>query len=399
MPDHDVVILGAGPYGLAAAAHLRQIPDLDVRIFGDPLAFWRQNMPAGMILRSHRIASEILPPNDATSLRAYERQTGRKLPRNLRIQDFIAYGTWFQRAVVPDIDSRRIVMVEPSAAGFQVHLASGETLTARRFVVAAGIAPFAWRPPEFAKLPPALVSHTSDHHNFRPFAGKRILIVGSGQSGLESAALLQENGAEAEVVGREEHIHWLFGRASRLLHHGLGGRVRDLLYAPEDVGPAGLSQLMARPDLLRRLPRRLQNRLIQRGLRSAGAQWLVERLRKVRITLGRTVTEVSTAGERARLRLDDGSERQPDHILLATGYHVNITKYDFLAPDMLADVARNNGFPILRDGMESSVPGLHFLGAPAIWSFGPCMLFISGTWYTCPALVRRIAATSANRPR
>jgi hypothetical protein len=41
--------------------------------------------------------------------------------------------------------------------------------------------------------------------------------------------------------------------------------------------------------------------------------------------------------------------------------------------------------------MESSVPGLHFLGAPAAWSFGPIMRFVSGGWYTGQALARTIA--------
>jgi hypothetical protein len=47
-----------------------------------------------------------------------------------------------------------------------------------------------------------------------------------------------------------------------------------------------------------------------------------------------------------------------------------------------------NGYPLLRPGMESSVPGLHFVGAPAAWSFGPIMRFVSGGWYTGRALAQ-----------
>ena len=42
----------------------------------------------------------------------------------------------------------------------------------------------------------------------------------------------------------------------------------------------------------------------------------------------------------------------------------------------------------LAAGLESSVQGLHFLGAPAAWSFGPLMRFVSGTGYTARALTR-----------
>jgi hypothetical protein len=40
------------------------------------------------------------------------------------------------------------------------------------------------------------------------------------------------------------------------------------------------------------------------------------------------------------------------------------------------------------------VPGLHFVGAPAAWSFGPIVRFVSGGWYTSRALVRTIAGLS-----
>ena len=46
MIDCDIAILGAGPYGLAAAAHLQQVKGLDVRIFGEPMSFWDATCPS-----------------------------------------------------------------------------------------------------------------------------------------------------------------------------------------------------------------------------------------------------------------------------------------------------------------------------------------------------------------
>src|SRR5208282_3489319 len=145
---------------------------------------------------------------------------------------------------VPDLDQRQIARVERVPGAFQVTLADGEVLRARRVVVAAGIGSFAWRPPAFEGLPSSLASHTSEHRDLGKFAGKKVLVVGGGQSALESAALLREGGAEAEVVARTHKIHWLQGSLSRTLHHGLGKFTRTILYAPTDVGPAGISQLM-----------------------------------------------------------------------------------------------------------------------------------------------------------
>ncbi len=392
MPDHDLVILGAGPFGLAAAAHLRAVKGLDVCVFGDPMISWIRHMPAGMFLRSNLVASEIASPTGALTLQAFDPENADKLPNHLPIKQFIQYGLWYQTQAVPDIDRRKIQSVEPGTSGFRIVLDSGESITSRRFIVAGGLGPFAFRPPEYANLPPELATHTSDHSTFKPFSGKQVVIVGCGQSGLESAALLHENGAQVEVIGRENHIHWLFGWGSRTLHQGLGKTVRNFFYAPTDVGPAGISQLLARPDLLRQLPRSIQDRLLKRATRTAGARWLVDRLTNVPITLGRTVSTVGTVGGKVRLRLNDGSERTADHLLLATGYHIDIAKYTFLAPQLLASIKRQNGFPVLQPGLESSVPGLHFLGAPAIWSFGPILLFISGTGYASRSLVRRISA-------
>ncbi len=392
MPDHDVVILGAGPYGLSAAAHLRSVEGLDVRVFGEPMSSWKQNMPAGMFLRSNLVASRIADPRDSLTLEAFQPENAGQFPNHLPIEQFIEYGMWFQQQAVPDVERKKISVVEPGASGFQIILENGKNLTTRRLVIAAGLGPFAKRPPEFVKLPPALVSHTSEQSDFRVFSGKQVLVVGCGQSGLESAALLRENGAQVEVIGRERHIHWLFGPTSQLLHERLGKGVRNLLYAPTDVGPAGISQLLARPELLRTLPRSLQDRLLKRATRSAGARWLVDRVRGVPIRLGRTVTAVAAAGDQVKIRLDDGSERTVDHVLLATGYNIDISRYEFLAPRLLAAIRRNNGFPKLGPGLESSVSGLHFLGAPAIWSFGPILLFISGTGYACRSLLRHIAS-------
>jgi cation diffusion facilitator CzcD-associated flavoprotein CzcO len=218
-----------------------------------------------------------------------------------------------------------------------------------------------------------------------------VVVVGSGQSALESGALLRESGAAVEIVGRARKIHWLQGTLSRTLHHRLGRLTRSLLYAPTDVGPAGISQLVARPNILKKLPRCIQDRLRRRSVRPAGARWLVERLRKVPIGLGQQVIEVKEVRDRVWLRLSDGTDRTVDHILLGTGYRPDISKYEFLSPAIVQRIRQTHGFPHLRLGLESTVPGLHFLGAPAAWSFGPLMQFVSGTTFASRALARGIA--------
>jgi pyridine nucleotide-disulfide oxidoreductase len=391
----DVAIIGAGPYGLSAAAHLRTVRGLDVHAFGEPMSFWERNMPVGMLLRSGWAATHIADPNRSLTLDAYREGSRKLFSSPVPLDRFIDYGLWYQRRAVPDLDQRKIIQVESHAEGFRLILEEGSTIFARRVVVAAGIGSFVWRPPVFECLPGSLVSHTSEHRELRRFAGKEVLVIGSGQSALESAALLREGGAEVEIVARAQQIHWLGGLVSRTIQYGLGPTISKLLYAPTDVGPAGISQVVARPDLVRRFPRLLQDWLRKRSIRPAGARWLVARLQNVPMKLGRSVVSAAPVGERIKVRLDDGNERTIDHVFLGTGYRVDVSKYDFFAPALAESISRFEGYPRLREGFETSVPGLHILGAPAVWSFGPLMQFVVGTHYASRSLLRCVAGKAA----
>jgi hypothetical protein len=391
MTKCDVAVIGAGPYGLSATAHLRTVKGLDVHTFGEPMSFWERNMPVGMLLRSGWAATHLADPDQALTLERYQAASSRRFSTPVPLDCFIDYGMWFQRQVVPDLDRRKIVRVEPKAKGFRLMLETGETVIADRVVVAAGIGSFAWRPPQFAGLANSLVSHSCEHRDLRGFSGKRVLVIGSGQSALESAALLHEGGAEVEIVARTRQIRWLGGTISRTFQHGLGTTVSKLLYAPTDVGPVGISQIVARPDLTKCFPRVVQDWLRKRSIRPAGARWLVARLQNVPMGLGRSVVSAAASGERVRVRLDDGSGTVVDHVLLGTGYRVDVSKYDFFSPELAKAIDCFRGYPRLSEGLEASVPGLHFLGAPAVWSFGALMQFVVGTHYASRALLRCVA--------
>ena len=126
-----------------------------------------------------------------------------------------------------------------------------------------------------------------------------------------------------------------------------------------------------------------------RCIRPAGSGWLVPRLARVPILCSRSVAAAEPVGAAMRLVLDDGSERIADHVLLATGYAVDVRRYPFLAPELKAAIEVAGGYPVLGPGLSLSVPRLHFVGAPAAFSFGPIMRFVIGSAYGAPALTRR----------
>ena len=385
MTDCDIAIVGAGPYGLTAAAHLGSADSFRIVGFGQPMSFWAEQMPTGMLLRSPYVASSIGDPDGPMSLTAYEEAIGERPLEPVPLSRFVDYGRWFQQKALPELRPEHVQEVAKNGNGFNLTLENGERVHADRVVVATGIADFKWYPEVFRSLPQGLVSHACEHDDLGVFAGQRVLVVGGGQSALESAALLAEAGAQVEVVARRPEVSWL----SRRWHHKLGPLSR-LMYAPPDVGPAGISWMVALPGAFKSMPRRLQTWMTRKALRPAGAGWLPPRLGTVTITTGLEAVEATERDGCAAVTFDDGSVREADHVLLGTGYQVDISRYPFLARELVGQVETAAGYPVLGGGFESSVSGLHFLGAPAAWSFGPLMRFVAGTAYAGRELVRGV---------
>jgi pyridine nucleotide-disulfide oxidoreductase len=391
--DCEVAVIGAGPYGLAASAHLRA-SGTATHVLGVPMEFWSRRMPAGMFLRSARAASHIADPAGMFTLDRFAAERGVAVPSPVPLADYLGYGHWFQQNAVPDVDRRRVVDVERTSSGrFRLQLHDGESIGAERVVYAAGLAQFAWRPPVFASLPAEIASHACHHADFARFARRRVLVVGAGQSAIESAALLAEAGAAVELLARADSLRWLRGGA---LRRSLGP-FKPLFYPATDVGPPGLNHLMARPLLLRKLPAPLRERASVRSVRPAGAEWLKGRLRGVRITTGSHAIQAERYGDGAYVNLSDGSSRRVDHVLLGTGYRVDVTRCRLLGPELLRRLESHSGLPRLGPGLEASVPGLHFVGAPAAGSYGPLMKFVSGTRFASEALTAHVA-TARRRP-
>jgi hypothetical protein len=384
--DCHVAVIGAGPYGLSSAAYLRAA-GIETRVFGDPMAFWESQMPAGMCLRSSWGASHIADPKHALTLDEYCRQRGNHISKPIPLDRFVDYGRWYQEQAVPNLERRHVTSVEIEPRGFKVALAHGEEFTSKRVVVATGIGPFTVRPKEFDEIPAALASHTSGHKDLTKFKGQRVVVIGAGQSALESAVLLREAGIQVEVIARTKILNWV-GLHARLHHLG---PISKMLYSTRDVGPAGISRLVAMPHLFRKFPRGFQDRTAYRAIRPAGAGWLMPRLRDVPITLGCRVVTASTSGGQLLLKLDDGTDRLVDHALLATGFRVDVSKYPFLSQSLIAQLNVKSGYPVLKSGLESSIPGLHFLGKPAAWSFGPLLGFVSGAEFASNELLCSIA--------
>ncbi|MBI3475593.1 MAG: NAD(P)/FAD-dependent oxidoreductase [Acidobacteria bacterium] len=385
----DVAVIGAGPYGLSAGAHLKA-KGINVRVFGDPMEFWAKKMPEGMLLRSPRIASTISDSHGAYTLEAYEAAAKIGPSAPLPLDTFVAYGKWFHHQLGSNLESRTVTRVDREQQGFRLTMEDGDVVRCGRVVVAAGIGPFRRKPAVFRGLPEDRVSHCYEGRDICKYAGKRVAVIGAGQSALESAALLHEAGAKVEVIVRNPSLRWI--GMHKWLHRL--GPISALLYSKHDVGPLGVSRLVAYPKLVSVVPLKVRDKIRTRAVRPAGSPWLIDRLSTVKITTGRVVWQAATEGNEVALSLDDGSERRVDHVLLGTGYEVDISRYEFLPPELVKEVQLFGGYPKLRSGFRSSVPGLHFIGATAARSFGPLLYFVAGTEFASRELSSHISRSA-----
>jgi FAD-dependent urate hydroxylase len=325
-------------------------------------------MPAGMLLESPWSASSLADPDRRLTLDRFVAEAGAARVEPIPLPYFLEYCRWFREQAVPRVDAGRVCSVRQAGGGFRVRLADGRSLDAGRVVVATGMARFP-HVPDFARgLPAHLVWHTADHGRLArlseaELAGADVAVVGAGQSALEAAALLAEGGARVEVIARGPFA-WVDGHRHQ-----------------------------AHPLLLRRLPARLRRAMARRSVRPAGARWLRPRVvDAVHLTPGTGVREVSVAGHGVRLALSDGSARYVDRIVLGTGYRVDVRRIDFLGPDLLLRLRTAGPLPRLDRWFQSSVPGLHFVGALAEHDFGPVCRFVAGAAVAARQVAARAAA-------
>jgi hypothetical protein len=107
----------------------------------------------------------------------------------------------------------------------------------------------------------------------------------------------------------------------------------------------------------------------------------------------RLVSCTAWPGGRLRVTLDTGATFEVDHVILATGYRVNLHHVPFLARGSLLDeLAVADGFPILDAHFQSSIPGLYFSGLPATRDFGPFFGFTVGCPVAGKVIVEHVRA-------
>jgi len=94
--------------------------------------------------------------------------------------------------------------------------------------------------------------------------------------------------------------------------------------------------------------------------RPNGVGWLKPRLRDVNISTGLAVISANARGDQVDLKLSDGSHELVDHVLMATGYRVDVRKYEFLSASLVSALRLIGGLPVLGRGLNPQFPGCTF---------------------------------------
>jgi hypothetical protein len=387
----NVAIIGAGPYGLSVAAHLRR-HGVPFRIFGRTMDSWLAHMPEGMMLKSDGFASNIYDPDGDFTLKHFCAQKGIEyadvgIP--VRLDTFSAYGLAFRDRMVPELEDRTVVSLDRASGAFVLRMEDGEKIPAKQVVLAVGITHFEYVPETLSHLPAQFLSHSAKHHDLEQFRGRSVTVIGGGSSALDMAGLLHETGADVNLVARQPELK--FHSAPLSAHRSWWKQLR---HPSSGLGPGLRSRFYAdAPGTFHHLPEPLRLKVVARTLGPSGGWFIRDKVvGKVPLLLGYTPQRADVLNGRVRLQLraSDGAEREvlTQHVIAATGYRVDIERLTFLNPDLRSRLKRVNSTPILSSTFESSVPGLYFVGVSAANSFGPVMRFAFGAGFAARSILR-----------
>lgn len=390
--DYDVVVVGAGPYGLSTAAHLRG-RGLKVAIFGKTLEMWRDHMPKGMRLRSHWFASNLCDPGEDYTFERFSKESKYEKCYPLPIEAFIEYGLWFRQRAVPDVDETYVSSIERQDGRFLVRLADGREVQSQAVVMATGLFRYAHRPEPYHGLPARFVSHSSDHNDFSRFKGQDVMVIGGGHSAIEFAALLHEAGAAVQVVARRRISWWAPDRTyDRTL-------LERIIAPTTSMAPGWQNWVLDHmPYLFYRFPQARKDSYIS-NYESGASSWLRDRvIGKVTLRENRTVTNLEVVDGKVDATISDGTRARVDHILLATGYKVDINRLTMIDPSLRAEIKTDMGIPILNHRFESNVTGFYFVGITSLRAFGPLYRFVAGCGATARRVARSVVRERVGRP-
>ncbi|MDO7908719.1 NAD(P)-binding domain-containing protein [Paenibacillus sp. JX-17] len=371
---YDVVIIGAGPYGISLAAHAAA-HKLNYKLLGYPMDFWKNQMPQNMFIRTPHDFCSFADAHDELSIERYAEATGTELVTPLPRPIFVDYAMWFAREAGVEFTPELVTSVTLRNDIYLIETETGERLSSRNVIIATGVEHYKYVPDLLRRLPDRLVSHTLGYTDFGQYAGQRVAVIGSGQSAWEAAALLHNEGSSVELLYRRASAHYAGSREAEIEIREMGEVFYQLPLAQkqEEWGqsPGSVAHFL-RPYVEGKIPE----------------------------TGGVQVVRAQASEDTVILTLSDGTTREVDHVISASGFRINLDRVPFLGEDVRSWIEREEGypsFPRLNAAFESSQRGLYFAGPLSSHSHGPTFRFILGLKKTSRSIMASLTAAEANK--
>jgi thioredoxin reductase len=398
----EIAIVGAGPYGLSIAAHLRR-QGIPFRIFGRPMDSWVSHMPKGSCLKSDGFASNIYDPGDGFTLRQFCAEQGIEYADTgipVRLETFSAYGIAFKKRMLPDLDERMIEKLDRTPEGFVLQVAGGETVATRRVILAVGISHFEYVPENLTHLSPEFLSHSYQHKDLESFRNRSVIVIGAGASAIDLAGLLRDEGADVQLTARRSELRFHTNPKDQKPRSWWD----NIRHPSSGLGPGVRSRLFSdAPNLFYFLPESLRLKIVRTTLGPSAGWFARDKIMgRVPLVLGFTPqgAKVQNGKVHLQLRGNDGAIREivSDHVIAATGYKVSMERLKFLSADLRSNIRTVSGSPVLKSNFESSVPGLYFAGLATANTFGPVMRFAFGANFAARTLTQTMVKSLKRSP-
>lgn len=366
----DLLVVGAGPYGLAVAA-MAKARGLKTRLLGHPMEFWHRAMPRDMLLRSGK--DWHLDPTGRLTYEAFAQEQGwdEDSLEPVTLERFQQYAAAFTARHELLAEPHLLTELRRDSRHFQALTTSGETIPAQRVAICAGVGPFPNLTHPLSSLPE--VEHTVSATDLVSYRGQRVLVIGGRQSAFEWAALLAEAGATAVHV-----VH----------------RHPTPVFQPSDWSwvDAMMEQAEATPGWFAGLSPTSREAITRRFWEEGRLKlepWLAPRLARPEVTI-HAEQDVLGRADGTTYHLSGGQTLQADRVILATGYRMDLSRLPYLR-QLRSQLAVEQGFPLLDPSFESSLPGLYFTSFASTRSHGPFFGFVRGATVTARLLVGSIA--------
>jgi lysine/ornithine N-monooxygenase len=369
----DLIIIGAGPYGISLAAHA-SAHHLTYKLLGYPMHFWKNQMPQEMFIRTNPISIGLSDPQTEYTLERFSEETGVEITTPLPRPVFVDYAFWFAAKTNVAFTEEHVTRLQPldsNKDGYSVTTEAGQVYSAHNVIVATGLQHYAYIPEVFAGISSDLVSHTFGYNSFSSFSGKKVAVIGSGQSAWEAAALLYLADSDCELIYRCGTPNYSVAGATGIDLIELANTYYDMPLEKKQerwARPAGSIAYFLRP-------------YVEGKIREA-ANVSVEHAER-------------TVDGKLYLKLTNGEHRIVDHVIAATGFRIELDRVPFLDQRLLQHIRREDHgydrFPQLDVHFQSNLQGLYFAGPLSSHTHGPAFRFIAGLKKACTSIIPEIS--------